>query len=84
MHIIHVYNLLFQADHDGDILGPKISKFVDQNSLFRAKIGSKNIFFSKNFKISPKPFSMVGIPMVGLKMLEDVLVPFWGVIDRKV
>ena len=43
MHIIYVHGPIFQGDYDGDILGPKISKFVDQNSLFRSKIWSKKI-----------------------------------------
>ena len=39
-----------KAEYDCDILGPKISKFVDRNSLFRSKIGSKNIFFFEKFQ----------------------------------
>ena len=50
IHIIHVYGRILKGDYDGDILGPKISKFVDQNSLFKSKIESKKNFFFENFQ----------------------------------
>ena len=45
-----------KAEYDRHILGPKISKFVHQNSLFRSKIESKIFFFEKFQNIAQTVF----------------------------